>query len=215
MDVILPTTLDATSLDALQAQLEVRADVLVLRGQGDVFCHGLSLRAAADEGFVDRFVACVRALRCGPPAIAWVDGSARGAGVGLLAACDRVLATERASMALTELYFGLTPAAIWPLLCERVSMARLRWAALTGQNLDADHAAALGLVDEVVAGEDALKPCLRALRRTSTQAATVLKRATAPIGAVSLGAERTRVRLQHPEVKERIARFLDGGTPWS
>jgi enoyl-CoA hydratase/carnithine racemase len=98
MDVILPTTLDATSLDALQAQLEVRADVLVLRGQGDVFCHGLSLRA---------------------------------------------------------------------------------------------------------------------LRRTSTQAATVLKRATAPIGAVSLGAERTRVRLQHPEVKERIARFLDGGTPWS
>jgi enoyl-CoA hydratase/carnithine racemase len=126
-----------------------------------------------------------------------------------------MLATERASMALTELYFGLTPAAIWPLLCERVSMARLRWAALTGQNLDADHAAALGLVDEVVAGEDALKPCLRALRRTSTQAATVLKRATAPIGAVSLGAERTRVRLQHPEVKERIARFLDGGTPWS
>ena len=214
MDVVLPTSLDADSLGDLLQRLQSCNDVIVLRGSGDVFCHGLSLRAA-DGAFVDLFVACVRALRCGPPAIAFVEGSARGAGVGLLAACDRVLATSSADLALTELYFGLTPAAIWPLLSERVSAARLRWAAMTGQNLGAHDAVALGLVDQVVEGPGALEPCVRSLRRTSTGAVTVLKRATAPIGAVSLGAERTRLRLQDPEVRTRIARFLDGGTPWS
>lgn len=213
MDVELPVVLDGGSLEELLRRLNTCRDVIVLRGSGEVFCHGLSLRAA-DGAFVERFVACVRALRCGPPAIAFVDGSARGAGVGLLAACDRVLATRRADLALTELYFGLTPAAIWPLLSERVSAARLRWAAMTGQNLGPDEAAELGLVDEIVSGVEALEPCVRSLRRTSTSAVTLLKRATAPIGAVSLGAERTRLRLEDPEVRTRIARFLDGGTPW-
>ncbi len=214
MDVVLPATLDADSLEHLRRRLAACSDVIVLRGEGEVFCHGLSLRVQ-DVEFAESFVACVRALRCGPPAIAFVEGSARGAGVGLLAACDRVLATPRADLALTELYFGLTPAAIWPLLSERVRAAPLRWAAMTGQNLGAQEAARLGLVDEVVDGIDAIERCVRALQRTSRDAIAILKRATAPMGAVSLGAERTRVRLRDPEVRGRIARFLDGGTPWA
>lgn len=214
MDVTLPISLTPESLEDLHAQLQACRDLIVLRGRREVFCHGLELRAWGDDGLVERFVDCIRALRCGPPAIAFVDGSARGAGVGLLAACDRVLATPRADLALTELYFGLTPAAIWPLLCERVSPARLRWAAMTGHNVDADAALALGLVDEVVADAGAVAQYERALRRTCREATTLLKRATAPIGAVSIGAARTRVRLKDPEVQDRIARYLEGDTPW-
>lgn len=213
MDVTLPASLGPDSLASLLRELQRPAEVIVLRGSPPVFCHGLSLRAAEGD-FADRFVSCVRALRCGPPAIAFVEGSARGAGVGLLAACDRVLATASADLALTELYFGLTPAAIWPLLRERVGAARLRWAAMTGRNIGPAEAVELGLVDEVVEGPEAIEPCVRSLRRASADAITVLKRATAPLGAVSLGAERTRLRLQDPEVRRRIARFLEGDTPW-
>ena len=125
-----------------------------------------------------------------------------------------MVGTPRADLALTELYFGLTPSAIWPLLCERASPARLRWAAMTGHNLDAEAAQGLGLVDEVVADFGAVARYERALRRTSREATTLLKRATAPIGAVSVGASRTRVRLKDPEVQDRIARYLEGDTPW-
>jgi len=213
--VTLPETLSGESLAALAETLRSDAPHRVLRGaDGESFCQGLSLEAPPDDQAVERFVACVRALRCGPPAIAVVEGAARGAGVGLAAACDRVIATPSARFALSELLFGLVPSAIWPLLAERVSAAKLRWWALTGATLDAEAARAIGLVDEVTEAPVDLEATLAPLRRVSAAAVQALKSTTAPMGAVAIGAERTRARLETTEVRERIARFLDGGAPW-
>ncbi|GAB1646575.1 enoyl-CoA hydratase/isomerase family protein [Krasilnikovia sp. MM14-A1259] len=219
MDVTLPHALTSTSLCALAEVIDQAQEPIVIRGDEVTFCLGLSLdedhAGTADLGsaLVDSFVRCVRAIRCGPPAVAFVQGAARGAGVGLAAACDRVLATTTSSFALTELYLGLTPAAIWPLLAERVPEARLRWLALTAECLGAEDAVATGLADAVASAED-LHAALRRLRRTDLGAVRLLKESTAPLLAVAEGAERTRWRLADAEVRNRLARYRSGEPLW-
>lgn len=219
MDVTLPPTLTSTSLRALAEVIGRAREPFVVRGNEATFCLGLSLdedhAGSADRGsaLAESFVGCVRAIRCGPPAVAFVQGAARGAGVGLAAACDRVLATTTSSFCLTELYFGLTPAAIWPLLAERVPEARLRWLALTAECISADDAVAMGLADAIASQGD-LVAIRRQLRRTDLDAVRLLKETTAPLPAVAEGAERTRRRLADPEVRSRLTRYRDGEPLW-
>src|SRR4051812_27966939 len=116
--------------------------VLLLEGAEGVFCRGLDAavaletRGVAEEArAAHAFASCLRALRFGgKPTIAAVDGEALGGGVGLVAACDLVLATERATFALPELLFGLLPATILPLLHERMPPQKARLLALRGRS---------------------------------------------------------------------------------
>ncbi|MEZ4323409.1 MAG: enoyl-CoA hydratase/isomerase family protein [Myxococcota bacterium] len=214
MVVTLPPHLDAVSLVALAERLEARDGPAVLEGRDAAFCLGLSLECGPDPGAVEAFVRCVVAIRCGPPVVAFVTGPARGGGVGLAAAADRVLATADASFALPEVWFGLVPGAIAPLLAERIRPAELRWLAMTGGTLTAAEARGIGLVDRVVDGSGAVSESLEALRRACPDALLELKRSTAPVEAVRRGAERTLERLRDPAVQARIGRFLDGEAPW-
>ena len=79
--------------------------------------------------------------------IAAVDGPAVGGGMGLAAAADIVVATQRARFALTETSLGIPPAQIAPHLVARLGERLGRRLALTGARLDGRDAAALGLAD--------------------------------------------------------------------
>lgn len=89
--------------------------------------------------------------RMGKPTVARVQGSAFGGGVGLVACCDIVLASENARFALTEVKLGLIPAVISPYVSRAMGERHARRYMLTGERFSAEEACRLGLVHEVVA----------------------------------------------------------------
>jgi len=140
-----------------------RPHVVVLRTAGDVFCAGAHLGEMLALGEVDYqenmtaaldMGAMFRAVRnCAAPVVCRVQGSAFGGGVGLLAACDVVVAEEQTRYSLTEVKLGLVPGVISPLVIGRIGQAAARRLSLTAEVLDAAEALRLGLVDRLASAE--------------------------------------------------------------
>jgi methylglutaconyl-CoA hydratase len=98
------------------------------------------------------------------PTIAQVHGAAIGGGVGLLAACDVVVAFENTVFALAEVKLGLIPAVISPYVIARMGSSAARRYFLTGERFTSDVALRLGLVHEVVP-MDRLEPAANEIAR--------------------------------------------------
>ena len=133
--------------------------VVVLDHTGRVFCSGMDLSEAAGapaagQG-VTEFPALLELVWTAPkPVVAVVRGPARAGGVGLLAACDVVVAGEAATFALSEVRLGLVPGVISAVVRPRMQPAVLHRLALTGEVFGAREAAAAGLVDLAVPDGD-------------------------------------------------------------
>ncbi len=216
-------------LEALlrRAETDRSCRVLVITSDGGPeFCRGMDLRGLASgaplggEG-IARFARCLALLRTMRPAtVCVIDGAASGGGVGLVAACDLVIAGPAASFALPELYFGLVPAVILPVIGERTGLARARWLALAGETLGGEAALRLGLVDE--RSEDprrALAARIKHLLRISPDAVARLKRLVAEIdgmpleSALAAGVARTTADIAGPDVAAALASFHAGELP--
>ena len=232
-----PPALDARSTGELAEGIERAISqphgVIVLAGGADgTFCRGIdftSLLAADDAGAletecarsVDAFVRCVWLIRsCGKPVIAAVDGETLAGGVGLAAACDVVIATERSTFGMPEALFGLLPAMVLPVLLERMTPQTARLLTMTARSYVAAEAQAFGLVD-VVTSADALVSTVRAearsLVRASPDAVGALKRLCGNLARTDLerGGEMTRTLVQREQVGQAIREFMAGGPlPW-
>jgi methylglutaconyl-CoA hydratase len=133
--------------------------VVVLDHTGRVFCSGMDLAeatggAAADQG-VNEFPALLEMVWDSPkPVVAAVRGPARAGGVGLLAACDVVVAATTATFAFTEVRIGIVPAVISAVVLPRMVPNVAHRLMLTGEVFDAPAALAGGLVDLVVPADD-------------------------------------------------------------
>jgi methylglutaconyl-CoA hydratase len=168
--------------------------------------------------------ALVAIHRAPRPTLAVVRGRAVGGGVGLLAACDYVVADHGATFGLPEMLWGFVPAAIWPLITARIGAGRARAWAISAFARSAHEAHAAALVDEIAQGTElpalarrAVKNLARVgrgaialLRDWSTQAPQL------PIEeAVRRGAELSAAQFADPRVTERLASyFVDGVPPW-
>lgn len=100
-----------------------------------------------------------RALyHCEVPVIAAVNGPAVGAGCDLTLMCDMRVASTKAWFAESFVQLGIIPGdgGAW-LLTKAIGPARAAEMALTGDRVDADTAAAWGLVNEVVEPEQLLE----------------------------------------------------------
>ncbi|TFV79465.1 enoyl-CoA hydratase [Blastococcus sp. CT_GayMR19] len=133
--------------------------VIVLDHTGRVFCSGMDLSEAAGGGEQDQgvreFPALLEAIWSSPkPVIAVVRGPARAGGVGLLAACDVVVAGTSATFAFAEVRLGIVPAVISAVVVPRMVPHVAHRLLLTGQVFDAEIAANGGLVDLVVPDAD-------------------------------------------------------------
>jgi methylglutaconyl-CoA hydratase len=140
--------------------------VVVLDHTGRVFCSGMDLAeaaggAAADQG-VNEFPALLETIWDFPkPVVATVRGPARAGGVGLLAACDVVVAATSATFAFTEVRIGVVPAVISAVCLPRMLPNVAHRLMLTGEVFDAPAALAGGLVDLVVP-DDEVDACVAA-----------------------------------------------------
>ena len=156
--------LDRDMTQALGAALERAvadpdARIIVLTGAGPTFCAGLNLkgdgggfRAAGGEGDLSPFQAVVKTLwECPKPLIGRIQGSAFGAGFGLVACCDIAVAVDSAQFAVTELRVGLPPTLIALILQHKNLIGAARAMLLTGERFGAEAALRLSLVHEVTA----------------------------------------------------------------
>ena len=145
------------ALDAALADDAVR--VVVLDHTGRVFCSGMDLSEAAGGGVreqgVREFPDLLESIWQSPkPVVAFVRGPARAGGVGLLAACDVVVAAESATFAFSEVRLGLVPAVISAVVLPRMVPHVAHRLMLTGNVFDAATAETGGLVDLVVPDAD-------------------------------------------------------------
>jgi enoyl-CoA hydratase len=91
------------------------------------------------------------ALRaCGKPTLCSVNGLALGGAVGLVLACDLVLAADNAEFGIPELDIGLFPFFTAVLLHSNISQKLANELILLGQRIDAHTALTLGMVNRVV-----------------------------------------------------------------
>jgi methylglutaconyl-CoA hydratase len=149
-------------LTEIYERLATRSDVrvVVLRSDGRAFCAGADLkwmRRSSENGPAEnledarRFARMMQAIRrCPKPTVARVQWHAFGGGVGLCAACDIAIASDRARFSVSEARFGILPAVIGPYLVEAVGQRQARRLALTAEQISADEAHRTGLIHRVV-----------------------------------------------------------------
>ncbi len=201
-------------LDGIAAAIAEGSRALVIEGIPERFCLGMDFASLDVIGHPARlrgFAGMLHALLTIPiPTLAVIDGPALGGGLGVAAACDVVIASERSRFGLPEALYGLAPAIIRPALLGRLSPQQLRMLVVTCHSRSADEARALGLVDELV-GVDALPVAkarmIRQLRRASPETVAALRRwdAEALSRALAAGVEETGAALARPAVRDAIA----------
>jgi isohexenylglutaconyl-CoA hydratase len=155
--------------------------------------------------------------------IAAVDGPAVGGGMGLAAAADIVVATERARFALSETSLGIPPAQIAPHLVARLGERIARRLALTGARLDGREAAALGLADfycDSDAERDAkLEALLASVERCAPGANAETKRlfrayrTQTSEAYIETAAKSFAEALRGPEGREGLSAFMEKRAP--
>lgn len=222
------------ALKELATETSVR--VIVIAGRGQAFSAGgdlgrmeeaAKLTKARNRHEARRFADLLyRMHRYSKPLVARVHGAAFAGGMGLVAACDLVVAAEEAEFCLPEVRIGLVPAMISPYIARALGEAQTRRYMLTGERLSALEAQRIGLVHECVpvAGLDAaVEKIVSALAKAGPQALAQAKKllariAAAPIGpklAVQTAALLAEVRAG-PEAREGIRAFLEKRAPaWS
>lgn len=156
--------------------------LVVLRSEGAVFCAGMDLQEMQDTAALPNaaeiwqqdsevYRRVLETLTFTPcPTLCVVQGPALAGGVGLVLACDLVLATDTANFALPEPKRGIIAAMVLPLLTLRIGHSAASWLLLSGQTLFLDAARRYGLVHQ-----------------TATSA-TIEQDVTATINAVLTGA---------------------------
>ena len=124
---------------------------LTLPPIADAFSAGVAVEEHVEETIfqmLDSFHGIFRNLELiARPTIAVVDGAALGGGCELVAACDIVIASERARFGQPEIKLGVFPPVAALLLPQVIGDKRARELMLTGELIEAAEAARLGLVN--------------------------------------------------------------------
>jgi len=158
------------ALDRVSEMDEVR--VVILTGEGKVFCAGADLKGRADviKGPGDlmahsrRTRECFHAIReCAKPVIVAINGAALGSGVAMVASADILVASDKASLGLPEVDVGLLGGCRHAM--RLFSHSRLRRMALTGYRVSAAEMFRLGIVEACTTPEE-LMPTVQDLART-------------------------------------------------
>ncbi|MFX1537052.1 MAG: enoyl-CoA hydratase-related protein [Promethearchaeota archaeon] len=148
----------------LEEDKEVR--IIVLTGHGRSFCAGADLnymKEAANftheqnlqdaQALADLFDTIAFSSK---PVIGLVNGAAIGGGAGIVAACDILIAVEKAKFAFSEINLGIIPAVISPHVLPKIGVANARQFFITGARFSATEAKEMGLISYIVKTEEDL-----------------------------------------------------------
>jgi methylglutaconyl-CoA hydratase len=112
---------------------------ILIQSEGDrAFCAGASfdelLQVSTPDqstAFFSGFARLINSMRtCLKPIVGKVHGKAVGGGVGLIAACDYVMASDKAALRLSEIGLGIAPLVIAPAVERKAGVSGLAEMAL-------------------------------------------------------------------------------------
>ena len=140
------------ALAAAGADDSVRA--VELTHTGSTFCAGADLTEASQGGMTtgaERLIALLKLIVTLPkPVVGSIDGHVRAGGLGLVGACDIVIAGPASTFAFTEVKLGLAAAVISLTTLPRLDPRAASRYYLTGETFDAAAAERIGLITEAV-----------------------------------------------------------------
>jgi methylglutaconyl-CoA hydratase len=220
-----------SAFTALDTRDDVRA--VVLAANGKAFCAGADLnwmkKMAAYSDEENRADAMLLAnmlssiYRCSKPVIARVNGDAYAGGMGLISACDIVVAVESARFCLSEARLGLIPATIAPYVVRALGEQASRRYFITAEQFDCATALRLGFVGEAVSAgqlDAAVQQIAQTLCANGPQAVRNCKRLVQDMAGRELNdalIEDTAARIARTragaEGREGVASFLEKRTP--
>ena len=105
--------------------------VIVIKGNGSVFCSGADINTWNPEELQELLFSL---SDCPVPTIAHVHGVCFGGGMGLASACDFVIAEEGTKFGFPEVKIGMIPAVISPYVTRKMSINRMRELFITGES---------------------------------------------------------------------------------
>ncbi len=216
-----------------EASQDAGVRAIVLAANGAAFCAGADLNwmkkmagYSFEENEADalRLADMLRTIYFSPkPVVAKVQGDCYAGGMGLVAACDIVVAAQGANFCLSEVKLGLIPATISPYVIKAMGEQAARRYFLTAERFDATQALRLGLAHEVVPSEQldaTVAGIVKSLAGNSPNAVREAKKlvrdiAGVPIDDVLLADTAGRIATirASEEGREGVAAFLEKRKP--
>jgi len=207
--------------------------VVVLAGEGPSFCAGadiawmqaaMQLDVEGNEQDAMAMADMYEAIdTCPVPVVARVQGAALGGGMGLCAVSDVVIAESGARFGFTETRLGILPAVIAPFVIAKIGESHARALFPGGRRFDALRAQRIGLVHEVVEGDEALDLAVDAVIAdvlasgpTAVRAAKAIVREVRGLGHGSSKWHTARVIARQrtsPEAQEGFGAFKEKRRP--
>jgi enoyl-CoA hydratase/carnithine racemase len=140
-------------LDEAEKDEDVR--VILITGSGDkAFCAGADLGGAVDgkiqQGFKSYAKLITRLSSYPKPVVARINGACMAGGMGLMLACDMVIARNDVTFGTPEVNVGLWPMMIGALIYRNVLRKKAMEMILLGERLTADQALEMGLITRAV-----------------------------------------------------------------
>ena len=217
------------ALDHADAEPEVRIFVVASRIDG-FFAAGADIKhmATIDDAGFQAYGAALRGVLdrlAGPEriSVAAVDGIALGGGLELAMACTLRVGSARARFGLPEVKLGLIPGAGGTQRLPRlVGRGRALDIILTGRQVEASEAHAIGLVDRLVDAGKAEAAAVEIARELAAHSLPALRAATRSVDAAldlplpdgsALEAREEQALLEAGEAREGIAAFLERRPP--
>ena len=144
----------STILETLRKDANLR--VVIINGEGPVFCAGMDLEEAGQPEHEKESAALIghvltQLYHLPQVTIAAVHGAALAGGAGLACACDFILAADGTRFGFPEVRRGLVAAQVAALLRRQLNERQLRELLLVGEISDARKALELGLINRIVA----------------------------------------------------------------
>lgn len=155
-------------VDSLQYRTDIRT--IIITGAGEKsFCAGADLkeRATLTQTEVKKFIITIRNLLTAiqnlpVPVISAINGIALGGGTEVALASDIRIASENASMGLTEARLAIIPGGGGTQRLPRIiGAAKAKELIFTGRRVDAAEALKIGLVNTVTSSENLLTESLK------------------------------------------------------
>jgi enoyl-CoA hydratase/carnithine racemase len=165
-------------LDGAEKDGKVR--VILITGAGEkAFCSGADLGGAAEgkiqQGFKSYAELLTRLAGYSKPVVARINGACMAGGMGLMLACDIVIAKNDAKFGTPEVNVGLWPMMIGALIYRNVLRKKAMEMILLGERLTAAQALGMGLITRVVRPEELDEEVSRILKRLAAKSPIGMK----------------------------------------
>jgi enoyl-CoA hydratase/carnithine racemase len=225
-----PELMGELGIGFAEAESDPDTRAVVLTGTGDrAFSSGMDLRAFAQGGsnptpeqqqgmaVFGRFMSGDIAV----PIVGAAQATAVAGGFELLLGCDVVVASKDAKFGLPEVKRALFAAGGGVMISTRIPLAVALELTLTGDNIDADRAYELGLVNQVVPADQVLDAAIAMAERIAKNGPLALQATKELVRLAVVNAEKAREKQQEwqPKVfgsedaKEGATAFIEKRDP--